>query len=116
MYKRQSHGLELLKKIFKESILHKGFSLVDVLQVCVTFCNMYEYYDKRAYELKGHDPSDRNQALTKIREWDYNVDKPIALGTLYKRQLPTFEERFAVSGSGARNTDSKIKALLKKFT
>jgi 2-oxoglutarate ferredoxin oxidoreductase subunit beta len=26
-----SHGIELLKKLFKEAILHKGFSLVDVL-------------------------------------------------------------------------------------
>src|SRR3990167_2534707 len=50
-----SHGLELLKKIFKEAIMHKGFSLVDVLQVCVTYFNMYEYYDKRVYEVKGHD-------------------------------------------------------------
>ena len=42
-----SHGIDLLKKIFKDALMHKGFSLVDVLQVCVTFYNMYEYYDKR---------------------------------------------------------------------
>src|SRR3990167_9426025 len=53
-----SHGVDLLKKIFKEAILHKGFSLVDVLQVCVTYYNMYEYYDKRVYELKDHNPQD----------------------------------------------------------
>lgn len=89
-----SHGLELLKKLFKEAIAHKGFSLVDVLQVCVTFYNMYEYYDKRVYELTGHDPADYNQALTKIKEWDYNKDAPIALGALYKKENPTFEDRF----------------------
>jgi 2-oxoglutarate ferredoxin oxidoreductase subunit beta len=89
-----SHGIELLKKTFKEAILHKGFSMVDVLQVCVTYFNMYEYYDKRVYELKGHDPKDYNQALTKIREWDYNSDNPIALGTFYRKEMPTFEERF----------------------
>jgi len=80
-----SHGLELLKKIFKEAILHKGFSIVDVLQVCVTYYNMYEYYDKRVYELKDHDPADHNKAMAKIREWDYNSDSPIALGVFYKR-------------------------------
>ena len=81
-----SHGMELLKKIFKEAIMHKGFSLVDVLQVCVTYYNMYEYYDKRVYELEGHDPADYNKALTKIREWDYNNDSRIALGIFYKKE------------------------------
>lgn len=81
-----SHGLELLKKIFKEAILHKGFSIVDVLQVCVTYYNMYEYYDKRVYELKDHDVSDFNKASAKIREWDYNSDSPIALGVFYKKE------------------------------
>ena len=82
-----SHGMELLKKIFKEAIMHKGFSLVDVLQVCVTYYNMYEYYDKRVYELEGHDPGDYNKALEKIREWDYNNDVRIALGVFYKKEV-----------------------------
>lgn len=81
-----SHGIELLKRLFKEAILHKGFSIVDVLQVCVTYYNMYEYYDKRVYELKDHNPADFDQALSKIREWDYNADSPIALGLFYKKE------------------------------
>ena len=85
-----SHGLELLKKIFREAILHKGFSIVDVLQVCVTYYNMYEYYDKRVYELKDHDPKDFDKALTKIREWDYNNDSPIPLGLFYKKEADVF--------------------------
>lgn len=108
-----SHGIDLLKKIFKEAIMHKGFSLVDVLQVCVTYFNMYEYYDKRAYELKGHDPKDYTQALNKIREWDYNSDKPIALGTLYKKEAPTFEERFFQEKTRAIDRNFKINELLK---
>ena len=89
-----SHGIEQLKAIFKEAILHKGFSLVDVLQVCVTYYNLYEYYDKRVYELKDHDPADYNQALSKIREWDYNNDARIGLGVFYKKESPTFEDKF----------------------
>jgi len=108
-----SHGIELLKKLFKEAIMHKGFSLVDVLQVCVTYFNMYEYYDKRAYELKEHNPEDFNQALNKIREWDYNSDTPIALGTFYKRQMPTFEESFLGEAASGQGVDFKIKELLK---
>jgi 2-oxoglutarate ferredoxin oxidoreductase subunit beta len=107
-----SHGIDLLKKIFKEAILHKGFSLVDVLQVCVTYFNMYEYYDKRVYELKDHHSGDYNQALNKIREWDYNSDKPIALGTFYKKELPTFEERFFKDETKFIDKNSKIKEFL----
>lgn len=90
-----SHGMELLKKLFKEAIMHKGFSLVDVLQVCVTYYNMYAAYEKKAYELKDHNTADFKAALGKIREWDYNnFDAPIALGTFFKKDAPTFEESF----------------------
>jgi len=89
-----SNRIDLLKKTFKEAIMHKGFSLVDVLQVCATFFNMYEYYNKKVYELKEHNYQDYNEALNKIREWDYNSDAPIALGTFYKKEIPTFDERF----------------------
>lgn len=127
-----SHGIELLKKIFKEAIMHKGFSLVDVLQVCVTYFNMYEYYDKRVYELsppspaarrdpaemnikarKEHNPADYNSALNKIREWDYNQDAPIALGVLYKKESPTFEDNFLKPKIDV-DRGLKIKQLLNK--
>jgi len=106
-----SHGLELLKKIFKEAILHKGFALVDVLQVCVTYYNMYEYYDKRVYELKDHNPEDYGQALEKIRQWDYSNDSPIALGVLYRKEAPTFEEGFPVSQVKPIERDARLKLL-----
>ena len=106
-----SHGLELLKKIFKEAILHKGFSLVDVLQVCVTYYNMYEYYDKRVYELKDHNPADYDQAEKKIREWDYNKDAPIALGVFYRKDSPTFEEGFPGKGLGEDERRKKIEEM-----
>lgn len=107
-----SHGLELLKKIFREAILHKGFSLIDVLQVCVTYYNMYEYYDKRVYELKDHNPADYDQAEKKIREWDYNKDAPIALGVFYKKDSPTFEEGFTGKGLGEDERQGKIEKLI----
>ncbi|MEI6832213.1 MAG: thiamine pyrophosphate-dependent enzyme [Candidatus Omnitrophota bacterium] len=110
-----SHGIELLKKIFKEAILHKGFSLVDVLQVCVTYFNMYDYYDKRVYELKDHNSQDYYQAFNKIREWDYDKDAPIALGTFYKKEIPTFEDRFFLKKkSKMTDRDLKIRELLKR--
>lgn len=107
-----SHGIELLKNIFKKAILHKGFSLVDVLQVCVTYFNMYEYYDKRVYNLEGHNPKDFTQALNKIREWDYNSDAAIALGVFYQKDAATFEEGFFKEKTAVIDRASKIKEFL----
>jgi 2-oxoglutarate ferredoxin oxidoreductase subunit beta len=67
--------------------------LVDVLQVCVTFFNAYDDYNRRVYELIGNNVSDYNQALARIKEWDYNDDSKIALGTFYKKDKETFEQQ-----------------------
>ena len=48
-----THGIEQLQKLFKEAILHKGFSFVDVLQVCVSYNNLYESYNKWTYDGAG---------------------------------------------------------------
>jgi 2-oxoglutarate ferredoxin oxidoreductase subunit beta len=106
-----SYGMESLKKIFKEAILHKGFSLIDVLQVCVSYYNMYDYYNKYTYELEGHDASDRAAALNAIRQWDYNKDSKIPLGVFYKKDMPTFEAGYAKAGIPGDRTE-KIERIL----
>ncbi len=110
-----THGIELLKSILREAIRHKGFSLVDVLQVCVTFNNMYEYYTKKVYELKDHDPENFDTALAKIREWDYNNDAPIALGTFYKKEFPTLDQKITLPNQSISDRDSKIREVLNKM-
>jgi len=95
-----THGIPLLKKLYREAIAHRGFSLVDTLQVCVTFRNMYDYYNERVYELEGHDPRDDATAVAKIREWDYASDAPVALGHFLTRERPVFAEGFARYGGG----------------
>ena len=109
-----SHGTKFLKEIFKKAITHKGFALVDVLQVCITFFNMYKYYNERIYELKDHNPENYNQALEKIKEWDYNSDSPIGLGIFYKKEIPTFGDKFLKLKSEIPDTKLKIKKLLKE--
>lgn len=109
-----SHGLEMLKKIFREAILHKGFALVDVLQTCVTFYNMYEYYDKRVYELKDHDASSFDAAMAKIREWDYNKDSPIALGVFYKKESPAYDGKPVGAKLSRENRKKKIDEILEQ--
>lgn len=109
-----SHGLSLLMRLFKEAIMHKGFALVDVLQVCVTFNNLYEYYAKRVYELQDHNASDFMAALTRIREWDYNSNASIPLGVFYRREAATFEEKFATLHITAQERDFRIKQYLQE--
>ncbi|MCM8789279.1 MAG: thiamine pyrophosphate-dependent enzyme [Candidatus Omnitrophica bacterium] len=111
-----SHGIDLLKKIFKQAILHKGFSIVDVLQVCVTFYNMYSYYDQRVYLMENHNEQDFESAMKKAREWDYNSDARIPLGIFYKAILPTFEESFQKIQGPVAERRERVKKILEKYT
>jgi 2-oxoglutarate ferredoxin oxidoreductase subunit beta len=110
-----SHGIDLLKDIFREAILHRGFSFVDVLQVCATFFNMYKYYNQRVYQLEDHDSQNRELALQKILEWDYNADASIPVGIFYREDAHTFDENFLELGAKAASRDSKIKEVLQEY-
>jgi len=86
---------EHLKGIVKAAINHKGFSLVDILQPCVSFnkVNTYDWYRQRVYKLGPvHDPTDRVKAFEKALEWGDRIP----LGIIYRHDRPTFEERFPV--------------------
>lgn len=103
-----THGIPLLKRLYREAILHRGFSVVDTLQVCVTFRNMYEAYNARVYELDGHDPRDEAQALARIREWDYSSQAPIALGAFSVRERPVFGDQFAGYGRAPLDVEARL--------
>ncbi len=111
-----SHGIDFLKKIFEEALLHNGFSIIDVLQVCVTYLDLYKYYNKYVYELSNHNPEDYLSALNKIREWNYTEDKKIALGVFYKKQLSSFEGKYSDVDKKNINIQQCIKNILKEKT
>jgi 2-oxoglutarate ferredoxin oxidoreductase subunit beta len=108
-----SRNLDLLKSIMKEAILHKGFALVDVLQVCVTFFDLYDVYNERAYELEDHDHLNYNRALIQAREWNYNSDARIALGVFYRRAVDTFEDQLPDSPVPQEDREKKVEQLLR---
>jgi 2-oxoglutarate ferredoxin oxidoreductase subunit beta len=89
-----TRNLPLLKRSFREAIDHQGFSFIDVLQICASFYNLTEYYNERVYDLSGHDTSNFEKALEKMREWDYSAEGPIALGQFYQAHAATFDEGF----------------------
>jgi len=104
--------MDLLKKLVVEGIAHKGFAFIDVLQICATFFPAADYYSPRVYELTGHDPTDFESACIKAREWDYNSDARIALGTFFTRSLPSFDDKIAVHENIAKDRRRAIDKLL----
>ncbi|MFC1986929.1 2-oxoacid:ferredoxin oxidoreductase subunit beta [Chloroflexota bacterium] len=85
---------EHLTKLINLGITHKGFSLIDILQPCVTFNqkNTYSWYRERVYKLEDeakYDPGDKLAALDKAQEWGDRIP----IGVIYQKDLPTFEEQ-----------------------
>ncbi|MEK7577487.1 MAG: 2-oxoacid:ferredoxin oxidoreductase subunit beta [Patescibacteria group bacterium] len=83
-----------LTEIMAQAIQHKGFSVVDILQPCVTFdkVHTYQWYRQRLYKVEseaGYDPKNRMKAIEKAFEWG---DK-IPVGILYQEERLTSEAR-----------------------
>ncbi len=99
---------EHLKELIKMAIEHKGTALVDVLQPCVTYNDIFvvDYYKDRVYKLEN-DPNwdpvvkenskdevqeKQAKALEKAREWGDRIP----VGVFYRNpHVETFEERIA---------------------
>lgn len=84
-----------LKELIKEAMNHKGFSLVDIFQPCVTFnkINTFEWYRKRVYHIEaGYNPEDRVEAFKKALEWGDRIP----IGVIYRNHRPILEERVPV--------------------
>lgn len=103
-----------LKDIISKAIKHKGFSHIDVLQVCKTFFDKHDYYDNLVYELKNHDQKDSKKAFSKITEWDYNSEAKIATGILFEKKDNSFDDYFSGFLSNYSRTNNAIKNIIKK--
>lgn len=82
---------DYLSDLIVQAVRHPGFSLVDILQPCVTFnkTNTYSWYKERCYELKNHDPENWLKSMELSREWG----EKIPLGVIFKGNRPSFEEK-----------------------
>ena len=72
---------------------HKGMSVVDILQPCVTFNKEYthEFFQKNIYYLgDDYDRTNRRAAFDKSLEWGTGR---IALGVLYESGRPSYESQ-----------------------
>jgi len=98
--------MEHLKDLMIKAIQNKGFSLLEILQPCVSFnkVNTYDWYDNRVYRLedKPYDPFDRQAAFLKALEWG---DK-IPIGIIFQSRRKTYEDQAGL--------DKEKKPLFKK--
>src|SRR6266508_5316650 len=112
-----------LAGIIQRAIEHKGAALVDVLQTCPTYNDLYtkEWYEgadlpekkSRLYKLedqgfdgKVQDPTDKHEIITKkaaavARSYE---DEPIPIGVYYEIDLPTYEDEVFRRIPGLRET------------
>jgi 2-oxoglutarate ferredoxin oxidoreductase subunit beta len=83
--------IERTKDIMKRAIMHKGFSIVDIFQPCVSFnkINTFAWFKENSYYLPDdYQSSDRAAAFAKSLE-----EEPFPLGVIYESDhRSTFED------------------------
>ena len=95
-----SRDTDQLADIMERALTHRGFSLVDILQPCVTFnrINTYDWYADRVYYLEpGYDLDDRVSAFEQALEFGDRIPA----GVLYRDERQTYEESIPVLAEGA---------------
>lgn len=101
-----------LADIITEAVNHTGFSLVDILQPCVSFnkVNTFSWYKERTYFMEDHDPTNWGAAMEKSNEFG----ERIPLGVLYRNDRPVF----AVQGRLAVHEYDRndLKAVVQSYT
>lgn len=89
-----------LTKLMVAAIRHKGFSVLDILQPCVTFDHVhtYQWYRQRLYQLEqsGYRADNRLAAIERAFEWG----EKIPVGVFYKEDAPTSEDREPALAAG----------------
>jgi 2-oxoglutarate ferredoxin oxidoreductase subunit beta len=89
---------EQLVDLMKKALQNRGFSLLEILQPCVSFnkVNTFDWYRDRVYDLGGedHDPSDREAAFEKALEWG----ERIPTGVIYVSVRETHAEYTGLEG------------------
>ena len=87
-----------LSDLIQQAMRHKGFSLIDIMQPCVSFnkVNTYEWYKQRIYELDGPVPDSFEQAVALARKGG----DQIPIGLFYRKETTDFTKRILSLESG----------------
>jgi 2-oxoglutarate ferredoxin oxidoreductase subunit beta len=105
---------EHLVDVLIQAIDHRGFSLVDVLQPCISFnrINTFKWYKDRCRPLpSSYDPTDWEAATRIAQQWG----DVIPIGVLYRNDKPPFEKYFSALSQGPLVGQKVERSRLKKI-
>jgi 2-oxoglutarate ferredoxin oxidoreductase subunit beta len=110
---------EQLADLIKQAMAHKGFSLIDIMQPCVSFnkVNTWSWYQERCRPLPAeHDPTDWHQALKQSDKFG----EVIPTGVIYRNEeRKPFSEHFDILVKGplyGQGTDyDALKQVMLKY-
>jgi 2-oxoglutarate ferredoxin oxidoreductase subunit beta len=90
-----------LSQLIQQGIRHPGFSLIDILQPCVTFNekNTFQWYQERVYkmeEVPDYDPGNLEKAFARAQDWE----ERIPIGVIYKKERDVFGSHFPALAHG----------------
>ncbi len=115
-----SQDINLTKDLIKQAISHSGFSVIDILQPCVTWNKGfgYDFYKSRVYQLDNFEKSDKNKAIGKAMEFEDTWER-LPIGVFYEDQekkayhefLPQIREKSLIEGKN--NFD--LEKLIEEF-
>lgn len=113
-----SRRIEDLSNIIEEAIKHRGFSLVEVMQPCVSFnkINTYDWYEDRLYDVgesSTYEPENLQNALSKAFEWG----EKIPMGIIYRSQDKSYLEKLEFGHNLLLNQQNNdIEEIFEDFT
>jgi len=112
---RSFAGLEEhLVEVLIQAIDHQGFSIVDVLQPCVSFnrINTFKWYRDRCKPLaSSYDPYNWEEAMRTAGRWG----EEIPIGVIYRNKKASFENHFSALHKGALVGEGVDRSKLKKI-
>jgi 2-oxoglutarate ferredoxin oxidoreductase subunit beta len=102
-----------LVQVLVQAIDHRGFSLVDILQPCVSFnrVNTYQWYKDRCKPLpSSYDPTDWEAAIRLSQQWGAEIP----VGVIYRNSRPPFEDHLLALKKGPLVAQTVDRARLAK--
>ena len=104
-----------LADLIQQAVKHPGFSLVDILQPCVSFnkTNTFQWYKERCYKIgEDHDPTSWERAMPLAMEFG----ERIPIGVIWKNpDRPPFESLAPGLDKGPLAKRSVDRAVLEKI-
>lgn len=104
-----SSNIPHLTDIIKQAIQHKGFSIINVMQICKTFNDLTDDYNEKIEILKDGPLSFDDAMLLALQ-----TDK-IPIGVFYKIDRPSYSDSFNIPPDNQKISSEKRKELVREL-